>query len=388
MSHPQLTELDLNPIVGVAGIGRMTGGQLPDFINATHAMPDPGNLLMQMCQVLLATGHDAFALDLQARALCYQRAYRIAGTRAPTLRLLALMGPGSLLDNTPLDFIAEHIPVRLDLLFFRPDDAWPAEVPDHDVLMVAVGASQHNLKLLVQIQRLLADWPRPVVNPPECIRRCARDRVYAILGGVPGLHVPVTRKVARAQADWQRYPATIRPLDTQAGAGLARIDSPDALRAYLAAHEDPEFHLADYVEYRSDDGLYRKVRIALIDGRPYVCHLAIAAHWMVHFQTAGMHDSADRRLEEAQLMQDFSRGFGLRHAAALQAIATGLGLDYVVIDCAEAPDGRLLLFEADSRGWIHASDPVDIFPYKPAVMQQAFDAFAALLRRKSLAGAA
>jgi hypothetical protein len=54
----------------------------------------------------------------------------------------------------------------------------------------------------------------------------------------------------------------------------------------------------------------------------------------------------------------------------------------VVIDCAEDRDGQLLLFEADTRGWIHASDPIELFPYKPRIMQKAFDAFVAMLRHR------
>ena len=50
-----------------------------------------------------------------------------------------------------------------------------------------------------------------------------------------------------------------------------------------------------------------------------------------------------------------------------------------IVADSETRDGRLLLFEADSRGWIHATDPVDLFPYKPAVMQKAFDGFRTML---------
>jgi hypothetical protein len=74
--------------------------------------------------------------------------------------------------------------------------------------------------------------------------------------------------------------------------------------------------------------------------------------------------------------------FALRHHTTLQAIAARLGLDYVVLDCSETRDGRWLVFEADSRGWIHATDPVDIFPYKPAAMQKAFDAFRSMLLQR------
>ena len=93
----------------------------------------------------------------------------------------------------------------------------------------------------------------------------------------------------------------------------------------------------------------------------------------------GMRSSEGRRAEEAVLMQDFDHGFAVRHGPALHAIAERLGLDYVIVDCAETQDGRLLLFEVDSRGLIHFTDPVDVFPYKPIVMDRAFRAFPSML---------
>jgi len=65
-----------------------------------------------------------------------------------------------------------------------------------------------------------------------------------------------------------------------------------------------------------------------------------------------MTDSASKRDEEAHFMRNFDSDFGKRHQAALHSIADQLKLDYVVIDCAQTPDGNLLVFEADNRGWI------------------------------------
>jgi hypothetical protein len=177
-------------------------------------------------------------------------------------------------------------------------------------------------------------------------------------------------------------PFTIRPVDTQGGIGLAKIDNAAGLEVFLDLYPDTDYYLSDYVNYRSADGLFRKCRVALIDGQPYICHLAISEHWMVHYRSAGMELDAGKRAEEAAMMAGFDSDFALRHGPALQTIAQRLALDYVVLDCGETRDGRLLLFEADSRGWIHSTDPVERFPYKPAVMQQAYDAFRAMLLRR------
>jgi hypothetical protein len=92
-----------------------------------------------------------------------------------------------------------------------------------------------------------------------------------------------------------------------------------------------------------------------------------------------MSASAGKREEEERLMRDFDTGFAVRHREALRSIADQLALDYVVLDCAETQDGKLLVFEADNRGWVHATDPLEIFPYKQPAMHKVFAAFRAML---------
>jgi hypothetical protein len=377
-----LEQMDLVPILGLAQIIGMRASSVAGLVAEAHADPDPAQLCMRMFYVLQALGQHAFALDMQAIALRQRRCFRIAGAAPPHLRLLALMAPGDMCDSTPFEFITHHLPVRLDLLYLLPDGNPPRRVPDHDVLVVAVGESQKNFPLLEQAGRLLKHWPRPVLNPPGKILGCARDAVYRSLRGLPGVCVAHTWRVARGRLGHIDLPATIRPLDSQAGHGLTRLETPADLPPYLEAHDAAFHYVARYVEYASPDGLYRKYRVALIDGRPYACHLAIMDRWMVHYIPARMELSEAKRREEAWALEHFDTELGLRHGAAFSAIAARLGLDHVVLDCAELPDGRLLVFEADTRGWIHATDPLDLFPGKAAVMQKAFDAFEDMLRRR------
>ena len=74
-------------------------------------------------------------------------------------------------------------------------------------------------------------------------------------------------------------------------------------------------------------------------------------------------------------MRDFDIDFAIRHAPAFNALARKFGLDYFVIDCAEMPDGRLLLFEAQVAMIVHAMDTTGIFSYKQPTMQKLFTAF-------------
>ena len=82
-------------------------------------------------------------------------------------------------------------------------------------------------------------------------------------------------------------------------------------------------------------------------------------------------------------MTGFDAGFGARHAEALGRIGAGFGLDYLVIDCAETSDGRLLVFEVDPGAVVHSMDPEEMFPYKHPAMRRVRQAFRGLLARRA-----
>ena len=83
-------------------------------------------------------------------------------------------------------------------------------------------------------------------------------------------------------------------------------------------------------------------------------------------------------------MSDFDTDFATKHWVALQEIDRRIGLDYYSIDCANTPDGRLLVFELDSGAVVHSMDSVELFPYKAPQMKLVFKAFQQMLRRKAI----
>ena len=260
-------------------------------------------------------------------------------------------------------------------------------------MFVAIGHSDENDRLLSELDAVVSDWPRPVINRPAHIRQLARDRACTLLQDLPGVAMPVCLRVARdslqkighgmlALADLipdAAYPVIIRPLASHAGQGLLKIDTAAALNAYLDVTPGAEFHVARFVDYRSSDGQFRKYRIMLIAGQAFISHMGISSHWMIHYLNAGMAECAHKRAEEARFMATFDSLFVPRHAEAFNGIAERTGLDYVGIDCGETAQGDLLVFEVDSDMIVHAMDPADIFPYKTAPMACLFTAFRKLL---------
>jgi hypothetical protein len=366
------------------------------------------NALMDLSTILLLQGLREVGLATQAQAIDCCRVYHLPAEGTPALRLLAVVAPGDLMTNAPLAFLFAHSDVALTLLYVRPGEPLPHWLPPHDALWIAVSESDPVRGLLGDLSAACAVWDTPVINLPAHTLRTARAQASALLHGVPGLHMPETVRVDRAALQtlvrceagpdaWLvdgAWPLIVRPVDSHAGHGLEKLASPFDLARYLATQPDAEFFLSRFIDYASADGQFRKFRVALVDGVPHAVHLGVSAHWMVHYLNAGMAESAAKRAEEARFMADFDTdtdtdtGFARRHAVALQGIGECIGLDYLVLDCAETRDGRLLVFEVDPGAAVHAMDPPDLFPYKPAAIEKVRAAVRALLVRRVAAHAA
>ncbi|HTK35011.1 MAG TPA: hypothetical protein VL358_06940 [Caulobacteraceae bacterium] len=366
--------------------------------------------LMDLGVLYQLVGQPEDAMVCQQAALRQQRLYRhdrIGAGGGPAdpnprpLRLLALVCAGDLMTNTPLDLMLEGCGVEVTKLYVGAGGPMPDALPDHDLAMIAVSESDQTRPLLAQLVGLGTLWPRPMINPADRIAALSRDRLYKELAGAPGIVIPPTLRATRealvamlvkeqgpetvlgAGATW---PIIVRPVGSHAGRGLEKLDDPAALIAYLSEQPAPALYVSPYVDYAGADGRFRKYRIALFDGAPYLAHLAVGDHWMVHYLNADMAGDAGKRREEQGAMESFDADFARRHADAFRALHQRLGLEYFAIDCAELADGSILVFEADVGMIVHDLDPPDLYPYKKPQMRKLFDAFEALLRSRTEAG--
>jgi hypothetical protein len=319
-----------------------------------------------------------------------------AGSRP--LRLLAFAAPGDLQMNMPIEFIVYHLNIRLDVLYVVPGRPLPAFVPDHDVAICVISDSDPDA--LMRLIPLLARWPRPVLNDPGRVAEgriedLTRDGIARLFADRLDIHVP--RTVARSRQELTDFiacrerlssiipdigwPLLVRPVGSHAGHLLERIDEEGELHAYLGSITSERFYISAFVDYRDPDGFYRKRRVAIIQGQPYLCHMGVSEHWMIHYLNAGMAESAAKRVDEERAMLEFEGGFARRHREAFAIVHERLGLDYVIVDCAEGPDGRLLLFEVEMAAIIHLLDIDPVFGYKRPQMRRIFDAFGSMIEQ-------
>ncbi len=360
--------------------------------------PDDAAAFIDLSTIAHLQGRPSDRIILQAQALDLQRIYRQpAASSKHAIKLLAFMAPGDFMANIPIEFLLAGSEVALDMIYVIPGMPLPKPIPEHDIALVAVAESDENQTVLKEIGNFVKAWSRPVINAPDRIARLTRGGTWELLRSAPGVVMPMNVRIDRTALagvglgdllvddllGGSRFPIIARPAASHAGEGLIKLENRMAIEPYLSERAELDFCIAPFIDYRNADGLYRKYRVALIEGRPYACHMAISNHWMIHYLNAGMRDSPAKRSEEARFMAEFDQDFAVRHAAAFSAVAKLVELEYLPIDCGETQDGRLLIFESGTNMIVHSMDPPDVFPYKKAQMEKVFLAFRTMLRNIS-----
>ncbi len=302
--------------------------------------PSDAASFMDLSIMLQTMGKTEEAMQCQKAALDISRTYRVKSDREARITVVAFMVPGSFMANTPIEFLLERSDVRLLLHYIDAETASLADVPPHDVGFVAVSQSVANEPALANLDRLLSNWRKPVINGRTTnIAGMTRDGISRLFAGETSLLAPLTVRLARGEvlklaAGVQSlqsvlpacgYPVLIRPVDTHAGVGLRKVENQIEFLAYLADQPETDFYLAPYIDYSNADGKFRKARVAVIDGHPFASHLAVSQNWMVHYLNADMTLHADRRQEEAEWMARFQIDFASRHAEAFRVMYDKLG---------------------------------------------------------------
>jgi glutathione synthase/RimK-type ligase-like ATP-grasp enzyme len=349
------------------------------LLDATRQNQDNAFLWLNLSTLFFILGENRLAASMQAEALAMQRLYFFAAARQPAqARLLVIVAPGDLGQNIPIDCLLEDSGIDLIFYFAEASAPLPGDLVEYDAVMVAVAQSEATQALLLALEEALNHGGKPVINRPRAIFNVERNAASHLLQGVPGLTMPLTHSIARPLlaaiaagemalatlfADC-RFPIILRPIGSHAGHSLEKIDNTGNLSDYLQRVPENDFYIANFIDYRNADGLFRKYRIALVKGEPFIAHMAISSHWMIHYLNAGMYEDEQKRREEARFMDHFP-AFAEKHRAALAGIYQRAGLEYFCIDCAETPDGALLIFEIDHAMVVHAMDSAALFPHKP-----------------------
>jgi glutathione synthase/RimK-type ligase-like ATP-grasp enzyme len=224
------------------------------------------------------------------------------------------------------------------------------------VLNLVTDPDQHP-QTLATLGKLLRGYKGRIVNRPEAVLRTTRDQVAKRLEGVAGLRVPKVLRLRNpkpgaastaAQRAGLAFPLIVRMAGTHTGTIIGIVNSPDELDAATAG--PGAFILTEFVDFRSDDGLYRKHRVFFIGRRRIYRHLIGNDGWSIHAKERFHFMTGHPGLiaEEQRIVEDPAGLLPGPVSAALDAVRERLGLDYFGVDFGIAPDGRAVLFEANA----------------------------------------
>lgn len=307
------------------------------------------------------------------------RPYRGIGAGVPILLLVSAKG-----GNIPTRLILDDRVFAVTAIYAEYFDA-AAALPEHRLVFNAIGDADLCGDALASAEKIVARSTAPVVNPPALVKATGRAANAARLAAVPDVVAPAIQalpKAALAEASL-RYPLLLRAPGFHTGRHFVRVERREQLVGAVAAFPGETLLAIDYLDARGADGLVRKYRVMIIDGKLYPLHLALSADWKVHYFTADMAANATHREEERRFLEDMPAVLGPRATAALAAIGRAMGLDYAGVDFGLRADGALLLFEANATMVINPPDPDPIWDYRRAPIGRALDAAKAMLVKRA-----
>jgi tetratricopeptide (TPR) repeat protein len=341
------------------------------------AAPDPAFTALDTANILEAEGRLAEAKPYRDQV---PRPLQLLIQTAPTPRRTVLIAGAVGKGNIPLDALLPA-PTTTRILWFTEfaTDEQAAALPPYDVAINAIGDADVIDPSFDRLTALHAQ--RPLLNPPEAVRRTRRDRIPALLAGIPDIVVPA---IYRLPPDQSQMPLTppflVRPIVAHGGEDMIRVDTASQAASLKRSRADAQYATA-FHDFRSPDGYYRKYRIIYVDRVPYAYHLAISRHWLVHYFSADMLTEPWKRDEERAYLENPAQTLGPKAMAAITAFGQRLNLDYAGIDFSILPDGSVLVFEANATMLVHLRDSAEDFPYKHAAVPKIFAAFDAMLDR-------
>ncbi len=267
-----------------------------------------------------------------------------------------------------------------------------APLPPHALVMNAIGDADLCGAALAGAEALLAQSTAPVINAPARVRLTGRRDNARRLGALPDVIAPrieARSAAALLSAGDLNYPLLLRRPGFHTGRHFTYVADPAGLAAAVAelvpgraaGSADEPLLVIEYLNAHGADGFARKYRVMFVDGVLYPLHLAISRDWKVHYFSADMATHAAHREEERRFLESMPAVLGPRAMAALGAIQRALGLDYAGVDFALAPDGRILLFEANATMVVFPPPPDPIWDYR----RGAVDAVLAAATRMLLA---
>lgn len=232
-----------------------------------------------------------------------------------------------------------------------------------------------------------------IINHPQYILKTSRDEISQSLANIENLIVPKTIKLIAGSKEVfidqlrkefsDKNDILLRKVATHRGDSLFRVNllSPNLnTELDLISFNDQLYYATQFYDFRSKDSLYRKIRIVMIDGNPYIRHQIISDGWNIHSSSRKyMLDNEILKKEEELFMQNSLENL----RPILDEIYKKVNLDIFGIDCALIENNKLLIFEVNASMEFVTQDTSN-FRYLDHHIREIRNAFVKMLEERIL----
>lgn len=363
------------------------------YERALALVPDHPQAYQGLGRISFARG------ELDAAQIHWRKGY--AGQNAVTVRpyrgdaqalnILILASPRD--GNVPLSLLLDDRLFAVTTLYAEHYDP-AAPLPPHDAIFNAIGDADLCADALHAAARLVSRSAAPTINRPDAVLLTGREenaRRFAHVPGVIAPHIETRTRDALVQENAAaellsagfEFPLLLRSPGYQTGQNFVRVDAAASLASAAATLPDGDVLAIELLDAAGADGMIRKYRVMMIDGRFYPLHMAASHDWKVHYFTSAMGAREELRREEEGFLCDMPAVLGPVAMQALHAIHDALGLEYAGIDFALTPDGRLLFFEANATMIVFPPNENPMWDYRRPAIARALDAAKKLLTSRA-----
>lgn len=132
-----------------------------------------------------------------------------------------------------------------------------------------------------------------------------------------------------------------RPVVSHGGEGLIKVEDikKENFQEFIFDGTN-EYFITEFIDFKSEDGLYKKARFFVIDGEIVPRHYIISQDWKIHSQSRD--DESFTQQEEEFLSNPPKIFFDF-----CNYLYNYVALDFFGVDCAILPSGKIVLFEAN-----------------------------------------
>lgn len=241
-----------------------------------------------------------------------------------------------------------------------------AKIPPPDLVLNNFTNGQEILAdhYLPKLTDFVESFGVPVINHPHDAVQTIRDTSVSLLKNLPDVIVPDTRRfsaegktpdalIQEIEAHF-RYPMIPRPLASQRGIGMVKVDDRAALKQALTGSAFTQsFFVTQFIDSRGGNELYRKLRAAIVGQEILLMRADYDTFWNIHgrknpkrvpFYLARPHLLE----EEKRICLNPVAAIGETALQALHAIRKRIPLDVFGLDFDVAPDGRVVFYEANA----------------------------------------